>query len=270
MVITWYDGDCREILKTIPDKSIDFVVTSPPYNIGKDYEVYKDNISHEEYLEFMNTVIKELYRIVVDDGRIAFNVPHVTKDIRELRGNKSFPIVDFLNLFFKNEFNIREIITWFKSSDENHFSGGSTAWGSWCSASNPHLRGQVETIIVANKGSWKKESGSKISDITTEEFKIWTKSAWFIHAETNRDHPAPFPIDIPLRLIKLYTFVGDIVLDPFVGSGTTLRACEISNRNGIGIDINPEYKNNMRHKRFVFDEINKNTYKVRRRKSLFN
>lgn len=111
---------------------------------------------------------------------------------------------------------------------------------------------------------------SKISDIKKEEFKLFTKSSWFISEEKNRDHPAPFPIEIPLRLIKLYTFVGDTILDPFVGSGTTLYACEVSNRNGIGIDLNPEYMNNFRSKKFVFNEVNKNLFEVKRRKSLFS
>lgn len=266
MTIAYHIGDSRQVLKTIPDKSVDFVVTSPPYNIGKDYGIYKDNLSQDEYLLFMKDVLNECYRVLKNDGRIAYNIPHIQKEDGSV---KSFPILDFSKIVIECGFNIREIIFWFKTKNENQTYQNDTAWGSFCSASNPHLRGHVEPIIIANKGSWKKESGSKISDITVEEFKNWTKSAWFISGEQDRDHPAPFPIDIPLRLIKLYTFVGDTVLDPFCGSGTTLRACEISGRNGIGIDINPEYKNCLIDKRFVLNEINKNIFIVKRPKSLF-
>ncbi len=232
-------GDSRRLIHGLNSESIDLIVTSPPYNIGKDYGIYKDELQHSDYILFMDEIIKECFRVLVLDGRIAINISHVVKYQDQ---NKQFPIVDFLELLLKNGFNIREIISWFKATDENHFSGGSTAWGSWRSASNPHMRGQVESIIVANKSSWKKESGSKISDITAEEFKLWTKTAWFFHAESNRLHPAPFPIDLPLRIIKLYSFVGDTILDPFCGSGTTLLACRMTKRNGIGFELNPEYK----------------------------
>ena len=266
MTITYYVGDSRQVLKTIPDESIDFVATSPPYNIRKDYGIYKDNLSQDEYLSFMKEILKECYRVLKDDGRMAFNFPHVT---RIENNDKHFPILDYSKLFIDIGFNVRELLVWYKSKEGNICTNRSTAWGSWLSASNPHMRGNEEYIIIVNKNLWKKESGSKISDITEEEFRIYTKSSWYISEEKNRSHPAPFPIDIPLRLIKLYTFVGDTVLDPFVGSGTTLRACEISGRNGIGIDLNPEYKNCLIDKRFVLSEINKNTYIVKRPKSLF-
>lgn len=170
---------------------------------------------------------------------MAVNISHVVKG--DNHSPKHFPVKDYLDIFLDVGFNIRELISWFKASDANHFSGGSTAWGSWSSASNPHLRGQVETIIVANKNSWKKTSGSQVSDISGEEFKQWTKSAWFIHAETDRTHPAPFPIELPIRLIKLYSFVGDTILDPFIGSGTTAVAAKQLGRHFIGIDISEKY-----------------------------
>lgn len=153
MTLKWYVGDCREILKSIPDKSIDFVVTSPPYNIGKDYGIYKDNISHEEYLEFMGDVLKECHRIIVDDGRIAFNIPHVEKRDDD---NKQFPILYHSRIIINSGFNIREIVTWYKSNEKFATISRSTSWGSWCSASNPHMRGDVEYIIIANKNEWKK------------------------------------------------------------------------------------------------------------------
>ena len=241
VVLKVYYKDSQN-MEEVEDNSIDLVITSPPYNIGIDYGDYKDNLPHGEYLIIMNKVVKECYRVMVSDGRIAININHVIKDIYDLQKEKQFPIVDFLTILLNNGFNIREIITWFKATDENHFSGGSTAWGSWCSASNPHMRGQIESIVVANKGSWKKESGSQISDITANEFKLWTKSAWFFHAESKRDHPAPFPLELPKRLIKLYSFVGDTILDPFLGSGTTLQACRELKRNCIGYEIDKKYK----------------------------
>lgn len=118
-----------------------------------------------------------------------------------------------------------------------------TAWGSFASASAPYIIAPVELIVILYKKSWKKTSGSKKSDISPKEFMDWTNGIWTFQGESKKKigHPAPFPIELPMRCIKLFTFVGDTVLDPFMGSGTTLIAAYKSNRKSIGIDVDPEY-----------------------------
>lgn len=228
-------GDCRQIMKSMDNNSIDMIITSPPYNIGVDYDVYDDSKSWQDYLSFIQEVINLCYDVIVEDGRIAINIPHVLSS----KNNKHFPLCDYINILIQAGFNIREVISWFKATDTDHFSGGSTAWGSYLSASNPHLRGLVESIIVANKNTWKKE-GDK-SDITKREWLECTKSAWFIKAESDRTHPAPFPVEIPYKLIKLYTFINDIILDPFAGSCTTAVACKQTNRQSVMIELSYIY-----------------------------
>jgi site-specific DNA-methyltransferase (adenine-specific) len=229
-----------ELMKEITDKSIDMIITSPPYNVNKDYKNYNDNQPIEQYFTKMQRILQECYRTLKNDGRLALNVNYVSK----FKGaDKRFIFIDYLDILRCVGFNIREIIVWVKSEKNNLFMGNSTAWGSWRSASNPHLRGAVEPILVCNKLTWKKSSGSGINDITADEFKEWTNSIWFIPPEKKKDdHPTSFPIELPYRLIKLYTFVGDTILDPFLGSGTTLLACRMLDRNGIGYEIDESYR----------------------------
>ena len=119
----------------------------------------------------------------------------------------------------------------------------SSAWGSWMSASSPYVIAPVELIVLLYKDSWKKTSGSKINDIEREEFMSWTNGVWTFNGESKRKigHPAPFPVELPRRCIKLFSFVGDTVLDPFMGSGSTIVAAKLNNRIGIGIDFESEY-----------------------------
>jgi len=136
-------------------------------------------------------------------------------------------------------FNMRGEIIWNKGSS----AGSSTAWGSWRSATNPILRDIHEYILIFSKGEYKREKGNKENTISKEQFIEWTKSIWTIKAESAKKigHPAPFPVEIPYRLIQLYSFKDDIVLDPFMGSGTTAIAALKSNRKFVGYDINEEY-----------------------------
>lgn len=227
-------GDCVEVMKKFPDNCIDLVVTSPPYGVGKDYEDYTDFFCHLEKL--FDKTIKELYRIVVQDGRIAFNLPHA---INTESDEIETIIPSFLEFTDNYGFNLREWIIWVKDLEKR---STSTAWGSWCSPSNPHLaNGQAcESIFVLNKGGWKKEGEG--SDLTKSEFIDWTNNVWLIKNEFDKEkHPAPFPSELPKRLIKLYSFKGSVVLDPFCGSGTTCLVTKRLNRDYIGIDISEEY-----------------------------
>lgn len=225
-------GDAREVLRRMPKNSVHLMVTSPPYNVGKEYD---EDLTIGEYLEFLEQVLREVYRVLVWGGRICFNVADL--------GRKPYlPMhVYVTNLLEEIGFLLRGIIIWYKGDAPG---ASSTAWGTFASPVNPVLRDVHEYIIVASKGDFsrKPKPGSKIT-ITKEEFIEFTRSVWKFPPESARKigHPAPFPVELPYRCIQLYTFKGDVVLDPFVGSGTTAVAAVMTGRHYVGIDINEEY-----------------------------
>jgi site-specific DNA-methyltransferase (adenine-specific) len=215
----------------LPDNSIHLMVTSPPYNVGKEYD---ENLSLKEYRAFLKRVWSEVKRVLVPGGRVCINIANL--------GRKPYIplhisiIEDMLDLGFL----MRGEIIWNKASSGSP----STAWGSWLSAKNPVLRDIHEYILVFSKGLLSRGTinGNK-STISKEEFLELTKSVWTFSAESARKvgHPAPFPVELPCRAIKLYTFKGDVVLDPFMGSGQTAIAAIKNNRHYVGYDISKEY-----------------------------
>jgi len=217
-------------MKEIPDHSVDLMITSPPYNVTKDYD---ENLSLIEYLDFLTQVFQETYRVLTDGGRACINVANL--------GRKPYiPLSDHISLIMQGlGFKMRGEIIWHKGAG----AGVSMAWGSWQSASNPVLRDTHEYILVFSKGSYKRKQGEKGNTITREQFMEWTKSVWTFHPESAKKvgHPAPFPIELPRRLIHLYSFSDDIVLDPFMGSGTTAIAALESKRRYIGYETNQAY-----------------------------
>ena len=220
-----------ENMEELPDNSIHLMVTSPPYNVGKDYD--KD-LSLEEYRRLLRNVFKEVYRTLVVGGRACINIANLGR--KPYIPLHSFVIEDMLKIGFF----MRGEIIWNKASSASP----STAWGSWMSAVNPTLRDIHEYILVFSKGNnGRDNSNNKQMSITKEEFMEFTKSMWTFPAQQARlvGHPAPFPVELPLRLIKLYTFVGDVVLDPFIGSGTTSIASIMTGRHFIGYDIEKNY-----------------------------
>jgi modification methylase len=214
----------------LPDNSIHLMITSPPYNVSKEYD---EDLSLKEYLQLLENSFKETYRVLVNGGRACINVANL--------GRKPYiPISDYISKIMKDiGFNMRGEIIWNKAASASP----STAWGSWLSAANPILRDIHEYILVFSKGEYKREKGKKENTITKEQFMDWTKSIWTMNAESARriGHPAPFPEELPLRLIQLYSFKGDIILDPFMGSGTTAVSALKSDRKFVGYDINKEY-----------------------------
>ena len=218
-------------MKELPDNSVHLMVTSPPYNVGKEYD--KD-LSLDEYRELLKSVFKEVYRVLAIGGRACINVANLGR--KPYIPLHSFIIEDMTKIGFF----MRGEIIWNKGSSASP----STAWGSWMSAKNPTLRDVHEYILVFSKGNnGRFNSDTKESTITKDEFMELTKSVWHFQAVQARSigHPAPFPLELPLRLIKLYTFKGDVVLDPFMGSGQTAIAAKKLGRRYIGYDINKEY-----------------------------
>ena len=219
-----------ENMKELPDNSVHLMITSPPYNVSKEYD---EDLSLNEYLQVLEKAFRETYRVLVNGGRACVNVANL--------GRKPYiPLSDYISkMMIDIGFNMRGEIIWNKAASASP----STAWGSWQSSANPILRDIHEYILVFSKGDYKREKGKKEDTISKEQFMEWTKSIWIMNAESAKriGHPAPFPEELPYRLIQLYSFKGDIVLDPFMGSGTTAVAALKSERKFVGYDINKEY-----------------------------
>lgn len=219
-----------ENMKEIPNNSVHLMITSPPYNVSKEYD--KD-LSFQEYLQLLEKSFLETYRVLVNGGRACINVANL--------GRKPYiPLSDYISrMMIEIGFLMRGEIIWNKASS----SGTSTAWGSWMSATNPTLRDVHEYILIFSKGEFQRKKGKKKNTITKEQFIEWTKSIWTMGTESAKKigHPAPFPVELPFRLIQLYSFEGDIILDPFMGSGTTAVAALHSKRNFVGYEISEEY-----------------------------
>ena len=214
----------------LPDNSVHLMVTSPPYNVSKEYD---DNLSLNEYLKLLNTVWRETYRVLVPGGRACVNVANL--------GRKPYiPLHSYIIEGMQEiGYLMRGEIIWNKASSASP----STAWGSWLSAANPVLRDMHEYILIFSKETFSRKKETRENTIKKAEFLEWTKSVWTFPAVSARQigHPAPFPEELPHRLIQLYTFQDHVVLDPFVGSGTTCLSAIKDKRNYIGYDINPEY-----------------------------
>jgi len=233
--ISIYNGDFLEF-DAIDKGSVDLIVTSPPYNVDIHYESFKDDIPYEKYLEFTEKWLEKALTLVKPDGRMCLNIPLDKSKGREEEGFQSV-YADILAIAKNVGWKYFSTIIW----NEQNISRR-TAWGSWLSASAPYVIAPVEVIIVLYKKWWKKRHAGK-SDIKRDEFIKWTNGVWNFSGE-NRikvGHPSPFPVELPKRCIKLFSYIGDTVLDPFLGSGTTLIACLETNRIGIGVEIDRNY-----------------------------
>jgi DNA modification methylase len=219
-----------QAMDELPDSSIQLMVTSPPYNASKDYD---DDLSLGEYLDLLHQVWRETYRVLIQGGRACINVANL--------GRKPYiPLHAYIiEQMLETGFLMRGEIIWYKASSASP----STAWGSWRSAANPVLRDVHEYILVFSKATFSRKRSDKENTILRDDFLEWTKSVWNFPAVSAKKigHPAPFPEELPHRLIQLYTFKGDVVLDPFAGSGTTCLAALEDGRHYVGYEINPEY-----------------------------
>jgi len=222
-----------ENMNELPDNSIHLMVTSPPYNVGK---LYDKDMSLDEYRSFLTSIWKEVYRVLVPGGRICINIANLGR--KPYIPLHTFIIEDLVNIGFL----MRGEIIW----DKGATASSSVAWGTYLSAKNPVLRDSHEYILIFSKDSFTRGVKEKMkSTITKDEFIEYTKSVWSFNAEsaTKIGHPAPFPVELPARCIKLYTFEDDVVLDPFIGSGTTAVAAIQLNRHYVGYDVSKDYCN---------------------------
>lgn len=228
------NGDSKEI--PLPNNCVHLVVTSPPYNASKAYD---EDLSLTEYLGMLHGVFAECYRVLAPGGRMVVNVANL--------GRKPYiPLTSHVNLIMHEiGFMHRGEVIWDKSAS----AGSSCAWGSFQSASNPCLRDIHEYLLIFSKGDYKlprtksERAEGRIDTIGKEEFIQQTKSIWSFATESAKrvNHPAPFPVELPKRCIEMFTFAGDVVLDPFLGSGTTAVAAKMTGRRYIGCDLSAEY-----------------------------
>lgn len=229
----------------LPENSVHLMVTSPPYNVGKEYD---QDITLKEYLDFLNQIWREVYRVLVPGGRACINIANLGR--KPYIPLHAFIIQGMLEIGYL----MRGEIIWNKASS----SSGSTAWGSWCSPSNPTLRDVHEYILVFSKSGFsRKNLNKRKATISRDDFLELTKSVWTFPAVSARriGHPAPFPVELPQRLVQLYTFEGEVVLDPFMGSGQTAIAALNTNRHYVGYDVDIEYVNlaEKRLKQFILE-----------------
>jgi len=218
-------------MRNIPDSSIHLMVTSPPYNVGKEYD---EDLDLNDYFELLRDVFKETYRVLVIGGRSCVNIANI--------GRKPYiPYHKFImDVMFEIGFFMRGEVIWNKGAG----AGVSTAWGSWQSPSNPTLRDTHEYILIFSKEKFsRRKKKKKEATISKEEFLDYTKSIWEFPPESAKKvgHPAPFPVELPYRCIQLYTYKGEIVLDPFCGVGSTAIAAIMSDRHFVCLDNDPEY-----------------------------
>jgi site-specific DNA-methyltransferase (adenine-specific) len=244
-------GDCRSILRDIPEKSVHLAITSPPYNVGLDYDGHDDRMSYDDYLAWLLPVWRELHRVLVDGGRFALNVaPTSIKDFKPVHYDMARQLRDL-------GFIMRTEILWYKQTIRRR-----TAWGSWKSPRNPHILPSWEYILVFSKGSWTLEGNRLDADIAGDEFIKFSDGFWQIQPEKHgrspflkslyppkngkkredqEGHPAPFPEELAYRLIKFYSYRGNLVLDPFGGTGTVAVVAARTGRHFLHLDLSRKY-----------------------------
>ena len=222
--------------KAIAERSVDLIVTSPPYNVEIDYASNQDNLSYREYLEFTRGWMEKCYDLAREDGRFCLNIP-----LDKNKGGQQSVYADIVSVAKGIGWKYHATVIW----NEGNISRR-TAWGSWLSASAPYIIAPVEMIVILYKEKWKKNRKKGKSDITKQEFIEWTCGVWSFSGQSKREaggHPAPFPVELPKRCLKLFSFTDDVVLDPFLGSGSTLLAAYHLGRKGIGVEIDQGYCN---------------------------
>lgn len=237
-------GDALKVLKKIPSNWISMAITSPPYNLGVNYDVYDDDLGYDQYLKWLKDIWIETQRVLVDGGRLAVNIaPTSIKNFKPVHHDISKDLRD-IGMIFRAE------IIWYKQS----MTAKRTAWGSWKSPSNPHIIPSWEYVMVFSKKEWRLKGNNENADIRPEEFEKYSDGFWqippddfndgfwFIGAERVRNgHPAPFPEELIYRLVKFYTYKDAVLLDMFGGTGTVAYVAMKYERQFVHIDISKDY-----------------------------
>ncbi|MFW6125499.1 MAG: DNA modification methylase [Chloroflexota bacterium] len=233
-----YHEDARHLKRYVSDSAA-LCITSPPYNCGAPYQNYQDNLAWEEWDALLREVFSQVHDVLVPGGRLALNLPlHRTR-----RQGGDFPAMRAWSLLLSLNYEPLDALIWSKARNREELQGlvaPLTSWGSWCSPKQPYLRSAIEVVWIFQKQGDFQSNGAH-TDLTAEEFKEWTVNIWHIPPIQNSAHPATFPKELPRRLIKLYTYPGQIVLDPFMGIGTTGEAALETGRNFIGFEISQLY-----------------------------
>jgi site-specific DNA-methyltransferase (adenine-specific) len=252
------NGDCIEVMKTLPEGSVDLVVTSPPYNCGIKYDMHIDNLPMDQYWGWTKEWLTETYRLIKDDGRVSINIPYEV-NVQD-RGGRVFFVSEFYQIMKEVGFKFFGIVD--LEEDSPHRSK-TTAWGSWMSPSSPYIYNPKECVILAYKKNhikkvkgepeWKgapteieQEDGTLKKKIVYEEkdkkeFMELVFGQWNYFADTKSLTKATFSMDIPTKAIKILSYKNDVILDPFAGSGTSMVSAEILDRRWLGIELSPNY-----------------------------
>jgi site-specific DNA-methyltransferase (adenine-specific) len=253
-------GDCREVMREMPANSIDLMVTSPPYGVGIAYDVHDDDMNFESYKEFSREWLSEAFRVLKPDGRLALNIPYEIN--RQEKGGRIFMVAELWNILASIGYKFYGVVDLEESSPHR---SKTTAWGSWMSPSSPYIYNPKECVLLCYKQLSKKQTKGtpqwkswveQVEDKNNPELfvnkKMYEKSdkddfislvygQWNYFADTRQQTKATFSMDIPVRAMKILSYKEDIVMDPFMGSGTSAVAAEFVGRNWVGVELSENY-----------------------------